>query len=141
MKKENFNSVLRWLLFMPLSLIATIIVIKLLGYLNDFSMWRLGYDSDSLFSKFYLAISNGLANGCVFVYVGSFIAPNHKKYVAILLTIVINFFLIKELIAKYATLDSGESFFIILFTSITLISSVLTMFSFINPDSENRTNY
>lgn len=141
MKKENFISVLSWLLFIPVATISTIIAVRLLGYFNDFSMWRLGYSSTSLYSKFYTAISNGLANGCVFVYIGSFIVPSHKKYAAILLTLIINFFLIKELVIKYSSLNTGESFFMILFTTVTFISSVLTMFSFINPDSEDKPNY
>ena len=140
MKKDNFITILSWLLFIPVSILSTIIAIRLLGYFNDFSMWRLGYSSTSLFSKFYVPISNGLANGCVFVYTGSFIVPRHKKYVAVLLALVINFFLIKELIEKFSTLGSGESFYIILFTTVTFISSVLTMFSFINPDRENKPN-
>lgn len=141
MDKKNYNNVLNWLLFLPASILATIIAVRLLGYLNDFSMWRIGYSSTSLFSKFYEAISNGIANGCVFVYIGSFIVPSHKKYVAILLTLIINFFLIKELVIKYSSLNTGESFFMILFTTVTFISSVLTMFSFINPDSEDKPNY
>ena len=140
MKKENFITILRWLLFIPVAIISTIIAVRLLGYFNDFSMWRLGYSSTSLFSKFYVPISNGLANGCVFVYTGTFIVPKHKKYVAVLLALIINFFLIKELIDKYSTLGSGESFHIILFTTVTFISSVLTMFSFINPDKEDKPN-
>lgn len=141
MKKPNYIIVLSWLLFLPASILATIIAVRLLGYFNDFSMWRLGYSSTSLFSKFYVPISNGLANGCVFVYTGSFIVPRHKKYVAVLLALIINYFIITELIDKYSTLGSGDSFYIILFTTVTFISSVLTMFSFINPDSEDQPNY
>jgi hypothetical protein len=139
MKKENFI-ILRWLLFLPVTIISTIVAVRLLGYFNNFSMWRLGYSSTSLFSKFYVPISNGLANGCVFVYTGSLIVPRHKKYVAGLLALIINYFLIKELIDKYSTLGSGESFYIILFTTVTFISSVLTMFSFINPDRDGTLN-
>ena len=141
MKKTNYKNILAWLLFLPATILATIIAVRLLGYLNDFSMWRMGYSSTSLFSKFYVAISNGLANGCVFVYIGSFIVPSYKKYVAILLALLINFFLIKELVSTYSSLNSGESFFMILFIAVTLISSVLTMFSFINLDSEDKPNY
>lgn len=141
MKKDNFITILCWLLFIPASILSTIIAVRLLGYFNDFSMWRLGYSSTGLFSKFYVPISNGLANGCVFVYTGAFIVPRHKKYVAVLLALIINYFIIKELIDKYSTLGSGNSFYIILFTSVTFISSVLTMFSFINPDSEDQPNY
>ena len=141
MKKESFLIILSWLLFLPSSILATIIAVRLLGYINDFSMWRMGYSSTSLFSKFYVAISNGLANGCVFVYIGSFIVPSYKKYVAILLALIINFFLIKELVITYSSLNSQESFFMILFITVTFISSVLTMFSFINPDSEDKPNY
>ena len=140
MKKDNFITILSWLLFIPVSILSTIIAVRLLGYFNDFSMWRLGYSSTSLFSKFYLPISNGIANGCVFVYIGSFIVPRHKKYVAVLLALIINYFIIKELIDKYSTLNSGDSFYIILFTTVTFISSVLTMFSFINPDREDKPN-
>ena len=140
MKKNNFITILSWLLFIPVSILSTIIAVRLLGYFNDFSMWRLGYSSTSLFSKFYAPISNGLANGCVFVYTGSFIVPRHKKYVAVLLALIINYFIIKELIDKYSTLNSGDSFYIILFTTVTFISSVLTMFSFINPVREDKPN-
>lgn len=136
MEKTNYKNILSWLFFLPASILATVIVIRLLGYFNDFSMYRMGYSSSSIFSKFYVEISNGIANGCVFVYTGSFIVPKYKKYVAILLTIIINFFLFKELVFKYSSLSNGESFFVILFTITTLISSVFSMFSFINPDSE-----
>lgn len=141
MKKPNYIIVLSWLLFLPASILATIIAVRLLGYFNDFSMWRMGYSSTSLFSKFYEAISNGIANGYVFVYVGSFIVPKHKKHVAILLTLIINFFFIKELVIIYSSLNTKESIFGILFTTIIFISSVLTMFRFINPDSEDKLFY
>ena len=137
----NYKNLLCWLLFLPSSILATIIAVRLLGYINDFSMWRIGYSSTSLFSKFYDAISNGIANGCVFVYIGSFIVPKHKKYVAILLTLIINFFFIKELVIIYSSLNTKESIFGILFTTIIFISSVLTMFRFINPDSEDKLFY
>lgn len=136
MKNKNLQNVLSWLLFLPASILSTIIAVRILGFINDFSMLRMGYSSTGLFSTLYVNISNGIVNGCVFVYVGSFIVPKHKKYVAIFLALIINFFFIKELVFMYSSLNSEETFNVILFTITIFISSLLTMFSVINPDSE-----
>jgi hypothetical protein len=137
MEKINYKNILSWLLFLPSSILVTIIAIKLLGYFNDFSMYRMGYSDSSIFNKFYEAISTGIVNGYVFVFIGSFIVPKYKKQVAVILALMINIFLIKEFVSQYSSLNSGESFYFILFLIMALISSLMAMFGVINPDSEN----
>lgn len=137
MEKTNFKNLLCWLLFLPASILVTVIATRLLSYFNDFSMYRMGYSDSSLFSRFYEAISNGVVTGYVFVFIGAFIVPKHKKHIAVLLALIINIYLVKELVLKYSSLDSTTAFYAILFIIITLISSLMAMFGVINPDIEN----
>jgi hypothetical protein len=118
------NSLIRWVLFLPTSIVITIIAGRLLDLINEISFSRIGIHTSSIFYSIYSAITIGTAYGCSFVYIGTFIVPKFKKQTALFLTITINLICIFLLI-KYYRNDFKILIFFLMYFSISL-SSFLT---------------
>ena len=79
---------LRWILFLPLSILVLLIIDFITGILirNISFLDPLNYSTMSLI--FYSALRGGVP-GYAFVYIGTNIVPNFKKFVSILLSFLI----------------------------------------------------
>jgi branched-subunit amino acid transport protein len=80
--QSKFIIALRWLGFIPTAIAAALIISQLVWWLNQFSVWSMGYDPDGFISKLFINVMSGGAMGGAFVYAGSRIAPANRKMVA-----------------------------------------------------------
>lgn len=120
------KKILIWILFIPISFLATFISIKIFYYLNKLTDFVNGFDSNGLFNKIYTPIIYGVVTGAIFVYVGSKIVPKFKKYISLFLAFLISIITItayfKGLIDYYKLAG--------LHTIVVVISSFFTAFRF-----------
>lgn len=89
-------NVVRWLAFLPTAILAAIIAQAISNILNTYAMnyymWLIG--SESLLGKLamlWILVFGNIIFGGVLVYVSSWVAPVHKRIVAIVLA---GFFLV-----------------------------------------------
>lgn len=108
----KWPSWIRWLLFLPAALIVPIVFYLIQSF---FTNWYLDIGPNA----FYLVILRGVIYGAGFVYVGSLVAPNHQKVVAIILLILLS--MIYGASIFYSVITKAQ------FTDI--VESVLTLIS------------
>ena len=77
----NFIKILRWLLFLPISLLCNWLVFYVVFYVLDMSTGR-NAAPDSIISYFNHIAASGLS-GAALVYSGVYIVPSYEKRVAI----------------------------------------------------------
>ena len=120
------KKILIWILFIPISFLATILATKAFYYLNKLTDLINGFDSNGLFYKLFTPIVYGLITGLVFVYVGTFIVPKFKKFVSLFLAFIISAFYI----ITYFTGSFDDFNLPGLHTIVVVISSFFTAFRF-----------
>lgn len=133
--KEN---ILRWILFLPVTIVITKIVTWLLHHVNVFSIEMMGSTTSSILYKLTDSITLGAVQGGLFVYVGSYIVlARYKKYVSILLAILTNFITIWSYITIFNS-DNTTVNKVILFVFVltVFISSILTI-GMVNEDEKS----
>ncbi len=120
-------NLLRWVFFLPMAIICTFIALYAIHYLN---IWTLsiveGHNQEGLLYKFLDKILKNITVGCVFVYVGSYIVPNLKRYVALLLCALISSFSFYYCFIVNKEFSLGLLFEFV----ITLVSSIFTALTF-----------
>ena len=124
------KKILIWILFIPISVLATIVATKTFYYLNKLTDLINGFDTDGLFYKIYTPMIYGIITGLVFVYVGAFIVPKFKKYIAIFLAFLISVITITAYFKGWIDYYNLAG----LHTIIVVISSFFTAFGFFNED-------
>lgn len=107
--KANIPIWLRWVLFLPVAIIATLIVYPLIAFLTSLESYINPYGSSSLFGKYFVIIAGSFAQGFVFVLMASLVAPNHKSKIALILTIIVGLMLIALTLARMS-IDIGSNF-------------------------------
>lgn len=122
MTKKIFS----WILFIPISFLATFLAIKIFYYLNKLTDFINGFDEDGLFSKLYTPIIYGIITGLVFVYVGTLIVPKFEKYVSLFLAFLISIITITAYFKGWIDYYKLAG----LHTIIVVISSFFTAFRF-----------
>jgi Ca2+-binding RTX toxin-like protein len=78
-KENKFITVLRWILFFPASMGVALIAGMVSGFLT--TLWQ----QEGIFQDFVVHTTSGGVMGVMVVYVGTSIAPTHKKIVAYIL--------------------------------------------------------
>lgn len=86
--KPMWQIVLRWLAFLPGAVAASIVVNVALSVINRLLMSLNGQNPDGIINKLWLDIVVNALVGAAFVYVGSKIAPSHRKPVSYALAFV-----------------------------------------------------
>ena len=122
MTKKIFS----WILFIPISITATFLAIKIFYYLNKLTDFLNGFDNNGWFSKIYTPIIYGIITGFVFVYVGTIIVPKFEKYVSLFLAFLISIITITAYFKCFIYYYYLAGFYII----IVVISSFFTAFRF-----------
>ncbi len=80
--KQTFVRVLRWIAVLPAAILGGFIANILFLLINKITM--LGYiDPNSFMAKLFLAIAGGAVFGASIVYVAAYVAPSHRKPVAV----------------------------------------------------------
>jgi hypothetical protein len=77
--------ILRWIAFLPGATLGSWIAWMLINILGRFSLGYVGLGSDSFLGQFYFNTAGHVAMGAAFVYIGSKIAPSHRKVVSYVL--------------------------------------------------------
>jgi hypothetical protein len=75
----------RWVLFIPGALVGAVVVHILYMLINRLGMSMYWMNPDSLFAKLFLVPAASGLMGASFVYIGTYIAPEKKKLVAVIL--------------------------------------------------------
>ena len=122
MTKKIFS----WILFIPISITATFLAIKIFYYLNKLTDFLNGFDNNGWFSKIYTPIIYGIITGFVFVYVGTIIVPKFEKYVSLFLAFLISVITITAYFKGWIDYYKLAG----LHTIIVVISSFFTAFRF-----------
>lgn len=122
MTKKIFS----WILFIPISITATFLAIKIFYYLNKLTDFLNGFDNNGWFSKIYTPIIYGIITGFVFVYVGTIIVPKFEKYVSLFLAFLISIITITAYFKGWIDYYKLAG----LHTIIVVISSFFTAFRF-----------
>lgn len=115
------HSLIRWISFLPASILAAIIAGRLLDIINEVSFSRIGISPSSIFYSINSAITIGIAYGYAFVYTGTYIAPKFKKQIALSLMVTINLICIYMLI-RYFRSDFKTLIIFLMYLSISLSS-------------------
>lgn len=115
------HSLIRWISFLPASILAAIIAGRLLDIINEVSFSRIGISPSSIFYSTYSAITLGIAYGYTFVYTGTYIVPKFKKQIALFLMVAINLICIYMLI-RYFKNDLKILILFLMYFSILLSS-------------------
>jgi len=71
--KHKFLVGLRWVLFIPVALIAAWITWLIVYYLNQLTLGVRGVETDSFLIKFFIESISSAAMGGVFVYAGAIV--------------------------------------------------------------------
>ena len=74
--------VLRWLAFLPAAILAAVVAQYLTNILNTFSMYYVYVRPGSLLGKVWILFIGNVVFGATLVFIGTFIAPTHKRVVA-----------------------------------------------------------
>ena len=77
---------LRWISFIPAAFISAWLAWLIVFYLNQLTMSMRGMDTNDFLPRLTVEILSHSVMGGVFVYIGSHVAPNHRKVVTYLLT-------------------------------------------------------
>lgn len=72
------SNIRRWVLFLPISMICTLIASILWMILNQISMDRLMISTESFAYNIYYMPTSGIIAGFIFIYIGGYIAPLTK---------------------------------------------------------------
>ena len=81
-KSSSPISILRWIVFLPGAPGAAWLAWVLINILGRFSLGYVGIQSNSFLGQFYFNTAGQAAMGAAFVFVGAYIAPYHRKFVA-----------------------------------------------------------
>ncbi len=79
------KSILRWVIFLPTSLIAGYLAWLAVTFLNRWSMEGVGVDPDSFVAHAFIEYVSNLVMGAACVFVAAKIAPSHRVLVAFLM--------------------------------------------------------
>lgn len=80
--------ILRWIVFLPLAAIASILGWYLVNILGRFGLYFVQFDTESFIAQLYFNAAGNAAMAIAFVYTGSKIAPLYRKTVAYVLSVV-----------------------------------------------------
>lgn len=84
--KNRVSVILRWILFLPCAAIAAMIGWYIVNILGKFGLYFVQFDTESFISQLYFNTAGSTAMAIAFVYIGSKIAPLHRKTVAYILS-------------------------------------------------------
>ena len=76
---------IRWLAFLPVAILAAIVAQFLTNILNTFSLSYVFIEPGSFLGKIRILLIGNVVFGAVLVFVGAFIAPTRKHFVAAVL--------------------------------------------------------
>lgn len=82
-------TILRWVFFVPLGFLVSVISARVMSFLNDITLVRMGVDAQSTYFFIHSSLTVGLVTGYSCIYSGTYVAPKHKKEVALILLILI----------------------------------------------------
>ncbi len=85
---DKLKIVARWIALGPAAALAALITPALVKYVNRLTLYVGGFDPDTLLGRAYIEAIAGLAAGAAFVYVGTRVAPDHRRNVAITLAAI-----------------------------------------------------
>jgi len=86
---NNMASViLRWVVFLPCAAIASLLGWYIVNILGRFGLNFVQFDTKSFISQLYFNTAGSAAMAIAFVYIGSKIAPLHRKTVAYILSAI-----------------------------------------------------
>lgn len=94
MRKDNMSFInkipkwLRWILFLPVALIAALIVTIPFGVVLIMVEHVSPYKDVVLFTKYLIEIIRHFIQGYVFIWLGSLIAPSRKIKISIMLIVI-----------------------------------------------------
>ncbi len=97
---------LKWIAVFPVSLLAFILANFIWRLLHSITASRY-IDSDSWLNIIFVDIMSSAISAAAFVYAGAYIAPYHKKEIALILTILISMlsgaslFIVNVMTAEY----------------------------------------
>jgi len=78
------NQIVRWICVLPGAIIGSAAAQAIAKILNYLQM------GDSTLSRFFIEAMSGFVMGATFIYIGSSIAPTHKKQTAIVMLTIIS---------------------------------------------------
>jgi tetratricopeptide (TPR) repeat protein len=82
MSEQNaFIKILKWIVFLPASLIGGYIAYFLVSMLNKLTMF--GFNPDSFMGRLFIEAVSNLAMGAATVFIAAWIVPSYKKHVSI----------------------------------------------------------
>nr|BAJ06838.1 putative uncharacterized protein [uncultured bacterium]BAJ06843.1 putative uncharacterized protein [uncultured bacterium] len=84
--KNSVSIILRWVLFLPCAAIASLLGWYIVNILGRFGLYFVQFDTKSFISQLYFNPAGHAAMAIAFVYIGSKIAPFHRKTVAYVLS-------------------------------------------------------
>jgi len=84
--KNRSSVILRWIAFLPCAAIASLLGWYTVNSLGKFGLSFVQFDSKSFIGQLYFNTAGPAAMTIAFVYVGSKIAPFHRKTVAYILS-------------------------------------------------------
>jgi len=86
--KNKVSVILRWVVFLPCAATASLLGWYLVNILGRIGLYFVYFDTKSFFSQLYFNTAGSAAMAIAFVYIGSKLAPLHKKTVAYILSAV-----------------------------------------------------
>lgn len=84
--KNRVSVILRWVVFLPCAAIASLLGWYIVNILGRFGLSFVQFDTKSFISQLYFNTAGSAAMAIAFVYIGSKIAPFHRKTVAYILS-------------------------------------------------------
>ena len=84
--KKKVSVIFRWIVFLPCAAIASMLGWYIVNILGRFALYFVQFDTKSFISQLYFNTVGHAAMAIAFVYVGSKIAPLHRKTVAYILS-------------------------------------------------------
>ena len=130
------NNVLGWILFLPGAILAQIIGVWLLYYINILTFKVMGFSSSGWFGLFYESVTRGIVYGSLFVIIGAAIAPKYQKKVALILAGLLNIVNIINYIIDFKTLTTQGNVFEFIFIIAVLVSSFRVAYFFSDIDED-----
>lgn len=123
---------LRWLLFLPASVVGCILASSAYLVIESISGFMLGFDVEKGF--FFQLVSNVIF-GWAFVYVGSWMVPKYKFIVSILLLVLLTVFLTISFLFSFSPYSSISPISYSAYSLISLIAGGFATFNFKNLDN------
>lgn len=85
---RRVSVILRWVVFLPCAAIASLLGWYIVNILGRFGLYFVQFDTKSFIGQLYFNTAGSAAMAISFVYIGSKIAPLHRKTVAYILSAI-----------------------------------------------------